>query len=148
MSDKFADKLDFSELLGLTDTPESTDVEPSEENLTLNERLARIHRGKSPQQQFNAEKGTLEYADENLQKLQELRKKMHFSNRDPLADRQREIELGLEEIGFKKSDMGKTGDSRTGEVTDRHKKIADSQVEDAKEDIIRTRLAQGKKITR
>ena len=132
----------------MTDTPESSDIESSEQNLTLDEKFARTDYGKSPRKKFNAEKGTLEYADENLQKLQELRKKMHFSNRDPLTNRQREIELGLEEIGFEKSDMGKTGDSRTGEVTDRHKKIADSQVEDAKADIIRTRLAQGKKIIR
>lgn len=148
MTDKFADKLDFSELLGLTDTPESSDIESSEQNLTLDEKFARTDYGKSPRKKFNAEKCTFEYADENLQKLHDLRDKLRFSNRDPLADRQREIEHGLEEIRFKKSDMGKTGDSRTGEVTDRHKKIADSQVEDAKADIIRTRLAQGKKITR
>lgn len=68
----------------------------------------------------------------SLRKIAELRKRLHTENVDPLAARQRLLENGLEEIGLSKDDLGKIGDSRTGEVSDKHKKVAESQAEDAK----------------
>ena len=40
--------------------------------------------------------------------------------------------------------MGKTGDSRTGQVTEKHREIATSQIEDAKQIMLRRRLSKGK----
>ena len=98
---------------------------------------------KQPQKKFNFETGESYYADERLQKIAELRKRLHTENNDPLAARQRLLENGLEEIGLSKDDLGKTGDSRSGEVSDKHKKVAESQTEDAKWSILQARQQRG-----
>lgn len=59
------------------------------------------------------------------------------------ADRQKLLENGLEEIGLSKDDLGKTGDPRSGEVSDKHKKTAESQTEDAKWSILQARQQRG-----
>lgn len=69
-------------------------------------------------------------------KIRDLRAKLRSSNKDPLEVKQEEMSRGLEEIGLSRKDLGKTGNSLTGEVTERHKEVANSQTEDAK-DIMR-----------
>lgn len=64
---------------------------------------------KEPQKKFSFETGESYYADEKLQKIAELRKRLHTENNDPLAARQKLLENGLEEIGLSKDDLGKTG---------------------------------------
>lgn len=98
---------------------------------------------KQPQKKFNFETGESYYADERLQKIAELRKRLYTENNDPLAARQRLLENGLEEIGLSKDDLGKTGDSRSGEVSDKHKKVAESQTEDAKWSILQAKQQRG-----
>ncbi len=93
---------------------------------------------------FNPVTGSFEYADKNLQKIHELRQRLHDKNRDPLEAKQSEMRQGLEDIGFSKENIGKTGDSRTGDVTEKHKAIADSQIEDAKAVMLRIRQSQGR----
>ena len=51
---------------------------------------------------------------------------------------------GLNNLEFSEKDIGKTGDSRTGEVSEKHKKIAQSQVEDAKSMMLRKRVLDRK----
>ena len=80
---------------------------------------------KEPQKKFSFETGESYYADEKLQKIAEL------------------LENGLEEIGLSKDDLGKTGDSRSGEVSDKHKKVAESQTEDAKWSILQAKQQRG-----
>ena len=84
-----------------------------------------------PVEKVGLESGEAAYVDENLQKIRELRRRLK-SRRDPLAYKQEISALGLEETGLSREDMGKTGDSRTGEVTERHRQAAESQIEDAK----------------
>ncbi len=99
---------------------------------------------KQPQRKFNFETGEFYYANERLQKIAELRKRLHTENNDPLAARQKLLENGLEEIGLSKDDLGKTGDSRNGEVSDKHKKTAKSQTEDAKWSILQAKQQRGR----
>lgn len=94
---------------------------------------------KEPGKKFNFETGKFEYADSMLQKIAELRRRLKAENTDPLAAKQSELIIGLEDIGLSKEDLGKTGDSRTGEVSDKHRKVAESQAEDAKELMILAR---------
>lgn len=107
---------------------------------------------------FNPESMEFEVTDENIKKIRELRRRLKENNRDTLADKESEMKLGLNEmefseedkkqglnnLEFSEKDIGKTGDSRTGEVSERHKKIAQSQVEDAKSMMLRKRVLDGK----
>lgn len=86
---------------------------------------------KQPRKYVDLSLGEEQYVDDSLQKIKELRAKLKSENNDPLEVKQIMMQRGLEEIGLSKEDLGKTGDSRSGEVTDKHKKIAASQVEDA-----------------
>lgn len=90
-----------------------------------------VAQGKAPAMAYNPETFTFEPVDAKIKELREKRNRQKRRN-DPLEGKQREIELGLEQIGVPVEQMGKTGDARTGKVTDEHKKIADSQIEDAK----------------
>ena len=63
----------------------------------------------------------------------ELRKRIKDSNIDLLEFKSKSLSSGLEEIGLSKDDLGKTGNSRTGEITEKNRKIAANQTEDAKE---------------
>lgn len=98
---------------------------------------------KEPGKKFNFETGKFEYADPMLQKIAELRRRLKAENTDPLAAKQSELIIGLEDIGLSKEDLGKTGDSRSGEVSDKHKKAAESQTEDAKWSILQARQQRG-----
>lgn len=107
---------------------------------------------------FNPESMEFEVTDENIKKIRELRRRLKENNRDSLADKEHEMKLGLNEmefseedkkqglnnLEFSEKDMGKTGDSRTREVSEKHKKIARSQVEDAKSMMLRKRMLEGK----
>lgn len=84
------------------------------------------------QKKISLELGEEQYVDKNLQKIKELRQRLKNENIDYLAARQGTISNGLEEIGLSKEDMGKTGESSTGKITEKHKTIAKSQIEDAK----------------
>ncbi len=80
------------------------------------------------------------------------------NNRDPLADKESRIRLGLNEmefsdegkkqglnnLEFSEKDMGKTGDSRTGGGSEKHKKIVRNQVEEAKSMMLQRRMLEGK----
>lgn len=101
-----------------------------------------IENDKAPKMTFNPEEGVFSYADEHMRKLYEVRQKLHNTNRDPLAVKQEEMARGLEEIGLSRKDLGKTGNSRTGEVSEKHKKTAQSQIEDAKDIILRRKQLQ------
>lgn len=85
-----------------------------------------------PAKKISLELGEEQYVDKNLQKIKELRQRLKNENIDYLAARQGTISNGLEEIGLSKEDMGKTGESSTGKITEKHKTIAKSQIEDAK----------------
>lgn len=98
----------------------------------------------SPLKKVNLERGEEEYVDPRLQRIHELRKRMQKEHQDPLILKQNVVKQGLKEIGFSENDMGKTGDSRTGEVTEKHYEIAASQSEDAKQFMLRRRLSKGK----
>ncbi len=107
---------------------------------------------------FNPETGTFDIADENIKKIRELRSRLKENNRDSLADKEHEMKLGLNEmefseedkkqglnnLEFSEKDMGKTGDSSTGEVSEKHKKVARSQMEDAKSMMLQKRMLEGK----
>ena len=97
---------------------------------------------KAPERRYNEKTGEFEYADESVRKLQELRSKLRYG--DPLENKQNCIRQGLEEVGLS-GNMGKTGDSKTGEITEKHKKTSDSQIEDAKEVMLRNKLEKGAK---
>lgn len=90
-----------------------------------------VTQGKAPALNYNPVTGAFDVADAKIKELRAKRDRLTIRN-DPLAEKQRAIELGLEEIGISDEKMGKTGDSRTGKVTEEQKRIAESQVEDAK----------------
>ena len=107
-------------------------------------RSSNIKDKKTPELDFNPETGLIEYADKNLQKIAELRKRMNDSHIDPLEFKAKSLSSGIEEIGLSKDDLGKTGNSRTGEITEKNRKIAASQTEDAKEAMLQKRMLERK----
>lgn len=94
---------------------------------------------KKPELDFNPETGLIEYTDKNLQKIAELRKRIKNNNIDPLELKAKSLSSGLEEIGLSRDDLGKTGNSITGEITEKNREIAKSQTEDAKEIMLRNK---------
>lgn len=98
----------------------------------------------SPSKKVSLELGEEQYVDDNLQKIKKLRKRLKDEHRDYLEDKQNFIANGLEEIGLSKEDMGKTGNSQTGEISEKHKKIARSQAEDAKDAIIKRKIIESR----
>lgn len=78
------------------------------------------------------------------QKIHDLRQRIQAKEHDPLEKKQRKLAQGLRDRSFSENDMGKTGDSRTGQVTEKHRAIATSQIEDAKQIMLRRRLSKGK----
>ena len=58
-----------------------------------------------------------------------------------LEEKMKQMKARLNQKGL---DMGKTGDSSTGEVSEKHKKVARSQVEDAKSMMLQKRMLEGK----
>ena len=99
---------------------------------------------KKPVEKFDFDTGEAVYIDKNLQKIKELRQRLKNENIDYLAAKQGAISNGLEEIGLSKEDMGKTGDSQTGEISEKHETIAQSQIEDAKYTILQRIQSQGR----
>jgi hypothetical protein len=73
------------------------------------------------------------------QKIHDLRKKIQAKEHDPLEMKQRELAQGLRDRSFSENDMGKTGDSRTGQVTEKHRAIAASQIKKAKQSMLQRR---------
>lgn len=73
-----------------------------------------------------------------------MRQRLKNENIDYLAAKQGAISNGLEEIGLSKEDMGKTGDSSTGEITEKDKRVAKSQIEDAKYTMLQRRKLQSR----
>ena len=99
---------------------------------------------KKPVEKFDFNTGEAVYVDKNLQKIKELRQRLKNENIDYLAAKQGAISNGLEEIGLSKEDMGKTGDSSTGEITEKDKRVAKSQIEDAKYTMLQKIRSQGR----
>ena len=69
-------------------------------------------------------------------KIRDIRKRLHNSNIDPLAQLQENMETLTKE---NKLQIGKTGNSSTGEISDIHKQTAKTQIECAKQAIIQRR---------
>jgi hypothetical protein len=69
-------------------------------------------------------------------KIRDIRKRLHNSNIDPLAQLQENMETITKE---NKLQIGKTGNSSTGEISDIHKQTAKTQIECAKQAIIQRR---------
>lgn len=90
---------------------------------------------KAPEMRFNPTSMEFEYANPELQKLAERRRELNHTKQDILALKERIAKQGLEEIGLK-GKMGQTGNSRATNpneaVTETHKKVAKSQIEDLK----------------
>ena len=76
-----------------------------------------------------------EYANPKFQELTERRRELNRTKQDILALKERIAKQGLKEIGLE-GKMGQTGNSRAPNpnevVTETHKKVAESQVEDLK----------------
>ncbi len=87
---------------------------------------------KIPAQIFNPYTGEFEWADKNMQKLSALRRKIRHENFDKLESKESTMKHGLEEIGLSASDLGKTGDSRTGAKSEKDERVGASQLEDYK----------------
>ncbi len=96
----------------------------------------------SPSKKVNLELGEEQYVDDNLQKIKELRERLKDEHRDYLEDKQNFIANGLEEIGLSKEDMGKTGNSQTGRISEKQKTIAKSQMEDAKDAMLKRKMRE------
>ena len=90
------------------------------------------------------ELGEEQYVDNNLQKIKELRKRLKDEHRDYLEDKQNFIANGLEEIGLSKENMGKTGNSQTGKISEKQKTIAKSQMEDAKDAMLKRKMRESR----
>ena len=90
---------------------------------------------KAPERRFNPTSMEFEYADPKLQELAERRRELNRTKQDILALKERIAKQGLEEIGLE-GKMGQTGNSRATNpneaVTETHKKVAESQIEDLK----------------
>lgn len=86
-----------------------------------------------PEMQFNKKRSIFEYKNPALRKIAELRSRLKATGSDPLKGKEDRLKLGLEEIGLSADDLGKTGDSRTGEVSEKHKRVASSQIADYKD---------------
>ncbi len=97
-----------------------------------------------PAKKVSLELGEEQYVDDNLQKIKELRKRLKDEHRDYLEDKQNFIANGLEEIGLSKEDMGKTGNSQTGKISEKQKTIAKSQMEDAKDAILKRKMRESR----
>ena len=120
------------ELVGVADSNQK-DVENEKKQQIIKSKEYILHsENKHMPEKVNLELGEEQYVDDNLQKIRELRKKQKNENVDYLAGKQNFISRGLEEIDLSKNDMGKTGNSLTGTVSDKDKEVSDSQIEDAK----------------
>jgi len=74
-------------------------------------------------------------------KIRDIRKRLHNSNIDSLVQLQENMETLTKE---NKLQIGKTGNSSTGEISYIHKQTAKTQIECAKQAIIQRRLSQEK----
>lgn len=89
-----------------------------------------------PEYVFNERTGEFNYKDPEFQQKAEARRKRKLENQDYL---QYKLERIRKKLGYNglEEDMGKTGDSRTGEVSEKHKMIAEIQTETAKTSPVR-----------
>jgi len=89
-----------------------------------------------PEYIYNEKTGEFNYKNPEFQQKAEVRCKHKLENKDYLEYKLRRIKkkLGYAEL---EDDMGKTGDSRTGEVSEKHKRVAEIQTETAKTSPIR-----------
>lgn len=90
---------------------------------------------KAPEMKFNPASMEFEYANPKFQELTERRRELNRTKQDILALKERIAKQGLKEIGLE-GKMGQTGNSRAPNpnevVTETHKKVAESQIEDLK----------------
>jgi len=87
-------------------------------------------KSKSPEYVFNERTGEFDYKNPEFQQKAEQRRKEKSANTDCLEDKLNRIrqKLGHENL---EEDMGKTGDSRTGNVSEKHRRVAKIQLEAA-----------------
>ncbi len=89
-----------------------------------------------PEFVFNEKTGDFNYANPEFQQKADARHQNKVENQDYLEYKLNRIRKKLSYEGLDE-DMGKTGDSRTGEVSEKHKKVAVIQTETAKTSAIR-----------
>lgn len=89
-----------------------------------------------PEFVFNEKTGDFNYANPEFQQKADARHQNELENQDYLEYKLTRIRKKLGYEGLEE-DMGKTGDSRTGEVSEKHKRVADIQKETAKTSPIR-----------
>lgn len=161
---KLVEDPETGELIAVADTNTATDVDNEEKfdkygrlknpNYAENESEKQVstskpneyilHSGNNhkPAKKVSLELGEEQYVDDNLQKIKELRKRLKEEHRDYLEDKQNFIANGLEEIGLSKEDMGKTGNSQTGKISEKQKTTAKSQMEDAKDAMLKRKMRE------
>lgn len=89
-----------------------------------------------PEFVFDEKTGDFNYANPEFQQKADARHQNKLENQDYLEYKLNRIRKKLGYEGLEE-DMGKTGDSRTGEVSEKHKRVADIQKETAKTSPIR-----------
>lgn len=89
-----------------------------------------------PEFVFNEKTGEFNYANPEFQQKADARHQNKLENQDYLEYKLNRIRKKLGYEGLEE-DMGKTGDSRTGEVSEKHKRVVDIQKETAKTSPIR-----------
>ena len=85
-----------------------------------------------PEYIYNEKTGEFNYKNPEFQQKAWQRQKRKLENKDYLEYKLKRIRKKLSYAGLEE-DIGKTGDSRTGEVSEKHKRVASSQIEDYKD---------------
>lgn len=89
-----------------------------------------------PEYIYNEKTGEFNYKNSEFQQKADMRHKRKLENKDYLEYKLKRIKKKLGYAGLE-DDMGKTGDSRTGEVSEKQKRVAEIQTETAKTSPIR-----------
>ena len=92
---------------------------------------------KSPKRKYDERTGCFEYEDPELRQKAQERSKNNLTT-DELQHRLDGLKKHLGRTGLD-DDMGKTGNSSTGEISEQNRKVAKIQTEHAKEYILRSR---------
>ena len=95
-----------------------------------------ITSSRKPEYIYNEKTGEFNYKNTEFQQKAETRRKHKLENQDYLEYKLKRIKKKLGYAGLD-DDIGKTGDSRTGEVSEKHKRVAEIQTETAKTSPIR-----------
>lgn len=89
-----------------------------------------------PEYLYNEKTGEFNYKNPEFQQKAEVRRKIKLENKDYLEYKLKRIKKKLGYAGLDE-DIGKTGDSCTGEVAEKHKRVAEIQAETTKTSPVR-----------